>query len=773
MQKRKLDHNGYTYNSAGVCENPTTVLKYSGKVLAYTLQVSECHVGWLMGYSFQINGTSQGCGGPVCLTHGVSSSKSVASLAAAMKAWEYFAPYKHLTKRLKAKDMKLLEEFIFSIPEALNEEDLMKMGKIQLPHGMTIEPGDSPGELIMAHSFEFTAVPNMNENPFAEEDKQIIGEHMNDALAYYTGHGNDQPLKTFINQNNNHMATKKSQPATDAGQLMMIATGIIIPSSSNKLHREAWELDVKKDPSFAELVQSVTQHQVIQSLVVRPHKTIKGKYELVCGERRHTAAGIAKVKELPCIVRNLTDEEAFELQIVENLDRKDVHPLKEGESYRIYMEQKKSTIDDLVLKFSKTRDYIMQRLSFNLLTPEFKKDFYAGKFGAGHAALFARLTPDDQKRALQECRSSYQAADAGGYKSIKAIEEWIRLAITMELSNAPFSTKDAMLIPACGACVTCAKRSGAGLFTDVKDKDRCFDGACFKQKFDVHLQLMVTQIIADGGGAPVIKRDNGEATHPDVKKLLDKAGIKVLRRFHDFDEVDKDKKGAVKALCVAGSSAGKFFYIKVKKVANSYASSPGTPAGAAVITPVPLAKKIKVVEEEIANLNEQIKDAVANALEDKIFDFKPYKAVDPKPLTKYEEAGMLMAMYENAAHMNTGAALRKAVKELVGGKMAPSNEAYRIEQFANMPANVRNFLIRSFIHYNATDDMNYEEKDYWLKQLAAENKAINRDAISAGILNQFKEKVKAANEKLMALKQPPLKGPKPAVPAKKKAAVKK
>jgi ParB family chromosome partitioning protein len=84
------------------------------------------------------------------------------------------------------------------------------------------------------------------------------------------------------------------------------------------------------DISLKELTESVKLKGVIQPIMVRPNKT---GYILVCGERRVKASVAAGLKDVPAVVRNLTDEEALEIQFIENIQRDDVHPMDEASTF--------------------------------------------------------------------------------------------------------------------------------------------------------------------------------------------------------------------------------------------------------------------------------------------------------------------------------------------------------------------------------------------------------------------------------------------------------
>ena len=86
------------------------------------------------------------------------------------------------------------------------------------------------------------------------------------------------------------------------------------------------------DPDkMAQLTASVKEHGILENLLVRPHPTREGFYQLVAGERRYRAAKEAKLTEVPVMVKDLTDEEALAISLVENLQRDDLNPVEETE----------------------------------------------------------------------------------------------------------------------------------------------------------------------------------------------------------------------------------------------------------------------------------------------------------------------------------------------------------------------------------------------------------------------------------------------------------
>src|SRR2546427_7786846 len=169
----------------------------------------------------------------------------------------------------------------------------------------------------------------------------------------------------------------------------------IKPSKANPRRRT-------DDSALAELAASIKTHGVLQPILVRPAKA--GGYLIVCGERRWRASKTAGKDSIPARIVNLTDVEALEIAVIENVQREDVHELDEALGYKALMKQDAAlyTVETLAAKVGRSPSYIYQRLKLAELTPNLQKAFYEGKLTAGHAAEVARLQPPDQEPALSE-----------------------------------------------------------------------------------------------------------------------------------------------------------------------------------------------------------------------------------------------------------------------------------------------------------------------------------------------------------------------------------
>jgi ParB/RepB/Spo0J family partition protein len=158
-------------------------------------------------------------------------------------------------------------------------------------------------------------------------------------------------------------------------------------------------LDVS-DCGIEELAASVRAHGILQPILVRPHPKKEDRYVIVCGHRRWSAAKAAGLETIPATISKLTDQEALELQLVENLQRADLHPLEEAQGYHDLSRQPGYDVAKIAARVGRSVKYVYDRVKLLALTKEAKALFWAGKFTAGHAILLARLKPADQARAL-------------------------------------------------------------------------------------------------------------------------------------------------------------------------------------------------------------------------------------------------------------------------------------------------------------------------------------------------------------------------------------
>lgn len=140
--------------------------------------------------------------------------------------------------------------------------------------------------------------------------------------------------------------------------------------------------------ALQELADSITQHGVLQPLLVRPLP--EGGYQLVAGERRWRASRLAGLKEVPVVVKDLSDVETMEIAIIENLQREDLNPIEEAEGLQALIDRCGFTQDEVATSVGKSRPAIANSLRLLKLPTEVRDMTREGVISAGHArALLA------------------------------------------------------------------------------------------------------------------------------------------------------------------------------------------------------------------------------------------------------------------------------------------------------------------------------------------------------------------------------------------------
>lgn len=135
--------------------------------------------------------------------------------------------------------------------------------------------------------------------------------------------------------------------------------------------------------ALQELADSITQHGVLQPLLVRPLP--EGGYQLVAGERRWRASRLAGLKEVPVVVKDLSDVETMEIAIIENLQREDLNPIEEAEGLQALIDRCGFTQDEVATSVGKSRPAIANSLRLLKLPPEVRDMTREGEISAGHA----------------------------------------------------------------------------------------------------------------------------------------------------------------------------------------------------------------------------------------------------------------------------------------------------------------------------------------------------------------------------------------------------
>lgn len=154
------------------------------------------------------------------------------------------------------------------------------------------------------------------------------------------------------------------------------------------------------EEALSELADSIALHGVIQPLLVRPISD--GGYQLIAGERRWRASRLAGLTEVPVVIREMTDSEAMELALIENLQREDLNPIEEAEGYKLLMDTYSLTQEEAAERVGKSRPAVANAMRLLSLPKEVLDLIKEGRISSGHGRTLLSL--NDKSMMLKLCK---------------------------------------------------------------------------------------------------------------------------------------------------------------------------------------------------------------------------------------------------------------------------------------------------------------------------------------------------------------------------------
>lgn len=368
-----------------------------------------------------------------------------------------------------------------------------------------------------------------------------------------------------------------------------------------QLLRESKSNPRRRFEGVEQLADSIHQHGVLVPLLVRPmyqegedrrHAMAEGQpvYEIVAGARRIRAAQKAGLTEVPATVREMSDSQVMEIQLIENLQRAGIHPMDEARGYQALIERAGYTQERIAERIGRDRSHVAKRLALLRLAKEAQEVYLAHKIHTEHAILIARLQPADQKRALGVVFDRWR-----GTMTKRELNEWIERDVYINLRAAPFALKDGELLPAAGACDACPKRAGSApaLFSDVKRDDTCTDPACYQRKLDAHIQVTTKKL--EASGKKFLRLSGDQFNRYEKKKPT--PGVLYRDDYRDIEPASKACQFAGPGLIVEGRDRGQVVMVCASKgCTQHFRSSPSR-------TPGQIASERKAKRQ--ARINEQ------------------------------------------------------------------------------------------------------------------------------------------------------------------------
>ena len=202
------------------------------------------------------------------------------------------------------------------------------------------------------------------------------------------------------------------------------------------------------DESLKELAESISVHGVLQPLVVRKKPGFDGTFEIIAGERRWRASQIAQLHEVPVIIKELNDEQALEIALIENLQREDLNPIDEARGYKQLVEEFGHTQEKAAAILGKSRSHVANMMRLLMLPSKVLEMLKDGKLTMGHARTL--ITADDPEalakmiveqglsvRAAEQLAADFAAGKAvKGKKKAKAAKDVDTVALEEEVSNS-------------------------------------------------------------------------------------------------------------------------------------------------------------------------------------------------------------------------------------------------------------------------------------------------------------------------------------------------
>lgn len=236
-----------------------------------------------------------------------------------------------------------------------------------------------------------------------------------------------------------------------------------------------------KGPKFNELVDSIRQKGIIEPIIIRPISSNQKKYEVVAGERRFKAACLISrnkhvQSKIPVIIKELSDDEAFDFMIIENLQREDLTGFEEALGFKKYFKKKgKGSIPELANRIGKSAGYIRRKIAILSLPKNVLEAWEKKELQFSHLEQLRRLK---NKEELKDALDYAVGNNYGGSPASKReLKEYID-NMAPPLNNALFNIKEE-------GCTICGQNS------DMQQKQwdigamkgtHCLDKTCFKQK---------------------------------------------------------------------------------------------------------------------------------------------------------------------------------------------------------------------------------------------------------------------------------------------------
>lgn len=224
-------------------------------------------------------------------------------------------------------------------------------------------------------------------NSDSPNKRRALGRGLN---ALFGEDENDRPSPSF----GEFAPEEASEIAQNPNARKLISISQLVPGKYQPRHHF-------NDDTIAELAKSISQHGLIQPILVRPLND-GTSYEIVAGERRWRAAQKAQLHEVPIIIRELDDTTTLEIALIENLQREDLNAVDEAKALKQLSQQFDYSHDQVAEKIGKSRSYVANMLRLIELCPPVLMMLAEGKISAGHARALLSLSAEQQEEQARK-----------------------------------------------------------------------------------------------------------------------------------------------------------------------------------------------------------------------------------------------------------------------------------------------------------------------------------------------------------------------------------
>ncbi len=225
---------------------------------------------------------------------------------------------------------------------------------------------------------------------------------------------------------------------------------------------------------LADLSASIKEKGVLQPILLRSVKNRPYMYEIVAGERRYRASKMAGLSEIPALVKNLADNNAMEIALIENVQRENLNPIEEAAAYVNLMNKCEYTMADVSHLIGKSESYIRNLVRLNGLPASVKKMVEQGALSASHARAIT-VAEDPEKVAREIIEQKLSVADTE-----KRMKNVARSGKNRKFTNKTMDAKTVKEL---------TQRAGRALGTTVKITERRGGAGVITINFDTRAQL--------------------------------------------------------------------------------------------------------------------------------------------------------------------------------------------------------------------------------------------------------------------------------------------